>query len=141
LRDAFFCQPRWFRWFGPYLLVDAVAVLTSKRQAQGVTPRQLRHHYLATGLTVWVGWHMAVFAGAIAGPVLPAALHLELALPLLLVGLLAPSVRSYPALAAALVAGLAAVGAAGLPLGLALPAGAMAGAVAGRYLDHGEAGR
>ena len=59
LAPRFQVQPRWFRWVGPYVLIDQVFALTQVRELSD--DRDFRHYYLAAGFTFWFMW--AVFTG------------------------------------------------------------------------------
>jgi predicted branched-subunit amino acid permease len=120
LRSKLGPQPRWFRWFGPYLLVDPLFGLASQRADRGASPAEIRRYYLGAGLTIWTGWQVLVSTGALIGPAIPAALGLEFAVPALLIGLLVPGLRCRTSLVAASAGFFIALVAAGLPRGLGL---------------------
>jgi 4-azaleucine resistance transporter AzlC len=95
-------QPRWFRRFGPYLLIDQIFALASTNQDDG--PDDWRGYYLGAGMFAWVLWHVAVAAGIWLGPVLPEGLDLAFTVPALFIGLLVPGLVRRPALLAAVSA-------------------------------------
>ncbi len=105
LQARFRTQPRWFRAAGPYLLVDPLFALVSGHCDPLRSPADARRYYLAAGLTIWGAWQPLVGLGVLFGPAVPKALSLEFAVPILLIALLMPAVRTAPA-AAATAAGL-----------------------------------
>ncbi len=111
-----------------YLLVDpSYAVgLDGYRRSTSVAEGHVR--YLAAGLTLWVGWQALITVGMTIGARVPAGLHLELAVPLCLLALVAQRVDSRRGATAVAVAGGVAVAAHGLPLATGLVAGILAGA-------------
>jgi predicted branched-subunit amino acid permease len=130
-------QPRWFRWVAPYFLVDQMFALTFKRLDTGVSAGWLRWYYLTAGLALGAVWLPAIAVGVVAGPVIPESWHLSYAMPVMLIGLLAPSLVNRPAWIAAGVGASVAVLLIGMPHGLhlliATAAGASAGIAAERF--------
>ncbi len=125
-------QPRWFRWFGPYLLLDQNFALSSVKEAD---PVDWRAYYIAAGGTAWVTWQIAVAVGIVFGPVIPEAIDLSFAVPALFIGLLVPSLRTRPALLAAVVGALVTASFAGVPNRGGMLIGGVAGVVAGTWAD------
>ncbi len=125
-------QPRWFRWFGPYLLLDQNFALSSIKDAE---PVEWRAYYLAAGGTAWVTWQIAVAVGIVFGPIIPDAVDLSFAVPALFVGLLVPSLRTRPALLAAVVGTLVTVAFAGVPNRGGMLVGGVAGVIAATWAD------
>ena len=72
----------------------AVGVEGYERSAD---PRQGHRHYLGGAVVLWVAWLAAVAVGATLGARLPAALHLELVVPLFLAGEVATRVTTRAA--------------------------------------------
>lgn len=122
-------QPRWFRWLGPYFLIDQVFALNTLRIAG--PPESFRRYYLGSALIFWVVWQMSVGLGLAVGPVIPESWNLGFAVPLLFVGLLVGAVDGKPALVAAAAAAAVTALTLGLPNRLGIIAGAMAGVAAG----------
>jgi predicted branched-subunit amino acid permease len=130
LRSRLGPQPRWFRWSGPYLLVDPLFALVGQRADRApLAPEEIRRYYLAAGLTIWCGWQAFVATGALVGPAIPPWLGLEFAVPALLIGLLVPGLRCRTSLVAAGAGFGVALAAAGLPSGLGLLVAGAAGAL------------
>ncbi len=129
LAPTFQRQPRWFRWLGPYLLIDQLFALTTVLPEE--EPKRFRTYYLAAGATFWVLWSIVVALGLLLGPVVPEGWNLEFAIPILFIGLLVLGIDHWPEMVAALVgAGITYV-AAGLPNRTGLLVGAFVGMIAG----------
>ena len=127
--------PLWWRLTAPHLMADPVYTFAAARFPGLPSQRSQRIYWLTVGLTGWVAWSLMTAAGIVLGAQLPAALDLQLAVPLVFLALLVPAVTDRPTLAAAVVGGLATVAADGLPLHLGLLAGALTGVAAGVLLD------
>jgi predicted branched-subunit amino acid permease len=135
LRPLFQGQPRWFRLVAPYFLVDPLFALVTSEQRTFRTPAQLRTYYLVAGAAIWVTWLPLVAAGMVLGPFLPFRPALRFALPALLIGMLAPALRSHSRLLAAGVsAGTVAI--IGPLRGFSLLVGVAAGASCGAILTR-----
>lgn len=104
--------PTWFQGLAAYLLIDpTLAVGVDGYEAAGTSAtasRRAHRHYLGGAALLWVAWLAAIAAGATLGPRLPAALHLELVIPLFLAGEVASRLTSRAATQAATVAGVVA---------------------------------
>ena len=122
-------QPSWFRWLGPYFLIDQQFALTSLRVDD--PPDSFRRYYLTVGLAFWVVWQATVALGLVVGPVVPGEWALDFAVPLLFVGLLTAAIDSRPALVAAVAAGAVTWATLGVPNRLGIVLGAFAGIAAG----------
>ena len=128
----FRAQPRWFRWFGPYLLLDQNFALSSIKEAE---PDEWRAYYLGAGGLAWVAWQIAVAVGIAFGPVIPASIDLSFAVPALFIGLLVPSLRTRPAVLAAVVGALVTAVFAGVPNRGGMLIGGAAGVIVGTWAD------
>ncbi len=129
LAPTFQRQPRWFRWFGPYLLIDQLFALTTVRLDD--EPDSFRAYYLAVGATFWILWSVVVALGLLLGPVVPEQWNLEFAIPILFIGLLVLGIEHWPELVAALAGAGVTYLAAGLPNRTGLLVGAFIGMIAG----------
>ena len=130
LASALRGQPKWFRWAGPYLLIDPLFALTAAH-AEGATDGEpLRWHYLGAGLAMWLVWMPAVALGILVGPALPDIGSLTFAVPLIFIGFLVPGINGRTAVIAAAAAGVIATLSVGLPGGVGLLVGTAAGMVA-----------
>jgi predicted branched-subunit amino acid permease len=127
--------PLWWRLAAPFVMADPVFTLAAVRFPELQTLRRQRIYWSVLGSTVFVWWSVLTALGVLLGTQLPAGLNLELAVPLVFLALLVPSVTDRPTLAAAIVGGLVTVAAEPLPLHLGLIVGALCGVVAGVLLD------
>jgi predicted branched-subunit amino acid permease len=130
LAPTFQSQPRWFRWLGPYLLIDQLFALTTVRPPDE-DPDGFRTYYLAAGATFWVLWLVVVALGLLLGPVVPEEWNLEFAIPILFIGLLVLGIDHWPEMVAALASAGVTYLAAGLPNRTGLLVGAFVGMIAG----------
>jgi predicted branched-subunit amino acid permease len=124
--------PLWWRLLGGYLLVDPSFVVGIDRYAVEPERRRAHAHYLGGAVVLWVGWLAAIAVGAIAGASVPRVLHLEMLVPLFLVGEIVPKLRQAPARWAALVSAAVAVLCLTAPLHLGIAIGIVAGMTAGQ---------
>lgn len=100
LVPQFRAQPRWFRRFGPYLLIDQVFAVSSTHDAH---PSNWRAYYIGAGAMAWVLWQIFVGAGVLFGPSLPTDFDVSFTVPALFLGLLIPVLVRRPAAVAAVV--------------------------------------
>ncbi len=141
LAPRFSHQPAWFRWVGPYFLIDQLYVMVLAEPEAEDDPDFFRRYYLAFGCVMSVGWAIAIGAGILVGPVIPAEWRLELLLTALVVTMLRSVVRSPAtrrAAAAALVTGLLT---SGLPSGTGLLIATAVGIAVGLRSAHDEPNR
>jgi predicted branched-subunit amino acid permease len=129
LAPAFQGQPRWFRWFGPYLLIDQPFAMSTLRLDDD--PRDFRTYYLVAGLTFWVIWLVTTALGLLIGPVVPKGWHLEFAVPILFAGLLILGIDNWPKVVAAVVGAGVTLVSTGIPNRGGLLVGSLAGILAG----------
>ncbi|HEY6634805.1 MAG TPA: AzlC family ABC transporter permease [Acidimicrobiia bacterium] len=129
LAPSFQRQPTWFRWLGPYLLIDQLfALMTVKLDEE---PDDFRTYYLAAGLTFWLLWQLTTLLGIVIGPVVPEEWNLAFAVPLLFIGLLVLGIDTSPKLVAAVVAAAVTFVLAGMPNRAGLLIGSVVGVIAG----------
>lgn len=126
-------QPAWFRWVGPYFLVDQVFAMCMLRIND--EPGRFRAYYLGVGVTFWLLWMIATASALFIGPVIPRHWDLAFAVPVLFTGLLVMGVDRWPKAAAALVAAAVTLLAIDLPHRSGLLLGALAGVVAGVLIE------
>ena len=134
LAPTFQSQPRWMRWFGPYVLIDQLFALASLRTED--TPEDFRTYYLACGLTFWSFWLTFVAIGLFLGPVIPEEWNLGFAVPILFLGLIVLGIDKSSKLFAALVAAGVTFLTSGLPNRSGLLVGAVVGIVAGTVVER-----
>jgi predicted branched-subunit amino acid permease len=130
-------EPTWFRWAAPYLLVDPLFALVSRR-ADSHGHDGLRAYYLGAGLALLGAWVPVMTLGVMVGPTLPQAEWIDFAIPALFVAFLVPGLNGPSSWIAAATGGAAALLVMGVPGGLGLVvatvAGAATGMVSGRIL-------
>jgi predicted branched-subunit amino acid permease len=130
-RDA----PLRWRLFAPYVMADPVYSFAVVRFPEIGEPRLQRRYWAVFGGFLWLCWTTMTGVGIVLGARLPDAMQLELAVPMVFLALLVPTVTDRPTLAAAATGGLVTVAAAGLPLHLGLITGILAGVLVGLALD------
>jgi predicted branched-subunit amino acid permease len=126
--------PLWWRLLGAYLLIDPSFVVGTERYAvaaPGQDRRRGHAHYLGGGLLLWVGWLAAVAIGATAGARIPESLHLELLVPLYLLGEIVPRLRDLAPRRTALTSALVGLVCLNLPLHLGIVVAIVAGLAVG----------
>jgi predicted branched-subunit amino acid permease len=133
LAPAFQQQPRWFRWFGPYLLIDQAFALGILRGRDD--PRSFRVYYLTIGLTFWTLWQLTTALALFIGPVIPVQWGLDFAVPILFLGLLVIMIDRWPKAAVAVLAAFITWLCAGLPNRSGLLVGALCGVAFGILLE------
>lgn len=139
LAPIFRAQPRWMRWFAPFLLVDqafALAVVQGDRD-----PASFRRYYLTVAFALYLTWNTVVPLGMLIGPVVPEAWRLDYAPPIMFAGLVLLAVNRAPAGVAAIIGGLTSLAAVGLRDRLGIVVGAVVGVVAGVIAEQMLAGR
>ena len=95
------------RALAAHLVIDESTAMARAEDDPGAA----RHAFLATGISVWVGWNAGTLAGALLGGMLgdPRMLGLDAMFPAAFLALLAPQLRRPGAPAAALTGALIAV--------------------------------
>jgi predicted branched-subunit amino acid permease len=127
-------QPSWFRWVGPYVLIDQMFALVSVRTDDD--PDDFRTYYLAAGATFWILWQLTTALGIAIGPAVPLEWNLQFAIPLLFIGLLVLGIDKSSKLVAALVGAGVTFFFAGLPNRSGLLVGAFAGILVGTLMER-----
>jgi predicted branched-subunit amino acid permease len=130
LAPRFAAQPTWFRWLGPYVLVDQTFALALGRD--GADARSFRRYLLTASVALLTAWVAVISVGMALGPVIPASWELWFATPLMFVAMTIPAIQARPSVVAALTAGILALVLARLHSGLGLVTAIVAGAIAGR---------
>lgn len=139
LAPIFRHQPRWMRWFAPFLLVDqvfALSILQGDRE-----PVSFRRYYLTMAFTLYAVWNIVVPLGMLIGPVVPDGWRLDFAPPIMFAGLVLFAVNRTPAAVAAIAGGLTSLATIGLRDRLGIVIGAVVGVVAGAIAEQLIAGR
>lgn len=127
-------QPGWFRWVGPYVLIDQSFALGSLEIESD--EETFRTYYLTVGAVFWTLWQIVTALGLALGPVVPQEWNLEFAVPLLFIGLIVLGIDKASKLAAALVGAGVTYLFAGLPNRSGLLIGALVGIVAGTVVER-----
>lgn len=128
-------QPQWFRWVGPYVLIDQVFMLASTFEARH-DPDAFRWFYLSAGFMFWFLWMLFTGIGLFIGPIVPDAWQLSFAIPILFIGLLAAGINSWRQIAVAVVAAGVTVALASLPNRSGLLIGATLGIALGFLFER-----
>ncbi len=122
--------PRWFRIFGPYLLVDQMFGVVSA-QPETMAPDERVGRYLGGAVTLYVVWNVAVTIGLLAGTAIPTDWSLDFAVPLLFLSLCILSITNRPGVLAAAVGAVAAIVGQDFPRGSGVLFGILCGVIAG----------
>ena len=105
-------QPAWFRWVGPYVLIDQVFALTQVKDLSD--DADFRRYYLASGFMFWGLWVSFTGLGIVLAPIIPETLGIDIAIPLLFLGLLLMTIKRWSQVVTAVVSGGAALAFAGM---------------------------
>jgi predicted branched-subunit amino acid permease len=128
-------QPRWFKLAAAALLIDATWATAERHAERCPDARRQREYFLGVGLTLGVGWSLAMAVGAVAGARLD-GLDLDVVVPLCLLSLLGPGLRARDGRVVVVVAAAVAFLTTSWPAGTGLLAAIGVGCVAGRLADH-----
>jgi predicted branched-subunit amino acid permease len=113
-------------------LIDPLFLLAQPRFQRGdLDQRSRTAYYTGAALTLLGAWIAVQAAALLVGGVVPQALQLSMAAPLVFAGYLAHLTRTRPAVVAAGTAAVVAVAGSGLPFQSALSVGVLAGLTAG----------
>ncbi|MFK8040786.1 MAG: AzlC family ABC transporter permease [Congregibacter sp.] len=126
-------QPTWFRWVGPYVLIDQVFALAVLRKDE--EPAAFRAYFLAAGFTFWGLWMVCTALGLFIGPLVPAGWGISFAAPVLFTALLVTAIDRWEKLVVALLSGAFTMLFADMPNRSGLLLGAMLGVLLGLLLE------
>ena len=112
LAPRFQGQPAWFRWVGPYVLIDQVFALTQVKDLSD--DADFRRYYSAAGFMFWGLWVSFTGLGIVLAPIIPETLGIDIAIPLLFLGLLLMAIKRRSQVVTAVVSGGAALAFAGM---------------------------
>lgn len=135
--EPFQRQPRWFRWLGPYALIDQVFAMVDHRRHED--PTTYRHYYLGVASTMLLPWMLWTALGIWIGAAIPVEWNLAFAVPVLFVGLMVLGIRSKPGIVAASTAFVVTVVLSGLPNRTGMLIGALAGVIVAAFMPIEEA--
>lgn len=133
LAPRFSDQPRWFRWVGPFLLIDQVFVLTLSQPPMPAA--HWRRFYLSVGIFFFTTWVAMVSLGLAVGSTIPQQWRLDLAPALMFAGLVALGITNRPGVVAALVGAGVCLLALDAPNNGSILIGATSGVLAGFLAD------
>ncbi len=132
-------QPRWFRWIGPFFIIDQVFALVAARSE--LSRRDFRIYQMTSGLLFFSLWLLVTTAGVLLGSAVPTNWHLEMAVAVMFVGLVVMPIEKLPAIVAAGAGAGASLLLLGLPNRLGLLVGAACGVAAAFVTDEIIEGR
>lgn len=135
LAPAFSQFPRRWRYSLPYLFTDQAAVLAMGHFPELADPVRRRWWFFGAGLFFAAAWWVGTIVGVAFGGVLPQSWPVEFAVPAMFIALLAPTLRTRPALVTAVVAGVVAYLGSELPNGSGVLVGAVSGIAAGAVMQ------
>ncbi len=120
-----------------YLLTDEAYAVTIIHYRDPDKPLDNKHwFYLGSGLTLWTVWQLTTIIGVAVGAQIPAAWALDFTLALTFIGIVVPTLKDRPNIAAALSAGIVAVLAFDLPYKLGLILASLTGILVGVWLER-----
>jgi predicted branched-subunit amino acid permease len=130
-------QPRWFRVTAAPMIVDPVWAVAHARAQQPASAREIRAHYYAAAITLFLAWSALIVVGVMLGSRLDTP-ALAVAAPLCLLALAAPRLKDSHSRTVVIAAAAGAVVARSLPSGLPIFVAILVGCVAGRALDRSD---
>ena len=139
LSPRFSDQPRWFRWIGPFLLIDQLFALTSVRVH--LSSDHWRRFYLTAGLFYFVAWTLTVSLGLVVGSSIPTEWRLDVAPAIMFAGLVVLGLTNRPGVVAAVTGAGVCLLALDVPNNGGILVGAISGVVAGYVADVAQTRR
>jgi predicted branched-subunit amino acid permease len=139
LSHRFADQPRWFRWIGPFFLIDQLFALTSVRVH--LSSDHWRRFYLTAGVFYYVAWTLTVSLGLVVGSSIPTEWRLDVAPAIMFSGLVVLGLTNRPGVVAAVTGAGACLLALDVPNNGGILIGAISGVVAGYLADVAETRR
>ncbi len=133
LSPRFNDQPRWFRWVGPFFLIDQLFALTSVRV--GMPGPQWRRFYLSAGIFYFLSWTTTVTIGLVVGSSIPIEWRLDVAPAIMFAGLVVLGLTNRPGIVAAVVGAGVCLLALDVPNNGGILVGAVSGVIAGYLAD------
>ncbi len=139
LSPRFNDQPRWFRWIGPFFLIDQLFALTMVRtELSGATWRRF---YMSAGIFYFLSWITVVTLGLVAGSAIPVEWRLDVAPAIMFAGLVVLGLTNRPGIVAAVVGAAVCLLALDVPNNGGILVGAVSGVIAGYLADVAETRR
>ena len=139
LSPRFTDQPRWFRWVGPFFLIDQLFALTSVRTE--LSGAAWRRFYLSAGIFYFVSWTSVVTVGLVVGSSIPVEWRLDVAPAIMFAGLVVLGLANRPGIVAAVVGAGVCLLALDVPNNGGILVGAISGVTAGYLADVTDARR
>jgi len=139
LSPRFTDQPRWFRWVGPFFLIDQLFALTSVRTT--MPGPAWRRFYLSAGIFYFLSWTTVVTVGLVVGSSIPTEWRLGVAPAIMFAGLVVLGLTNRPGIVAAVVGAGACLLALDVPNNGGILVGAVSGVIAGYIADVTESRR
>jgi len=139
LSPRFNDQPRWFRWVGPFFLIDQLFALTSVRTE--MPGPEWRRFYLSAGIFYFVSWTTVVTVGLVVGSSIPTEWRLDVAPAIMFAGLVVLGLTNRPGIVAAVVGATVCLLALDVPNNGGILVGAVSGVIAGYLADVAETRR
>jgi predicted branched-subunit amino acid permease len=133
LSPRFNDQPRWFRWVGPFFLIDQLFALTSVRTT--MPGPAWRRFYLSAGIFYYLSWMTVVTLGLVVGSSIPTEWRLGVAPAIMFAGLVVLGLTNRPGIVAAVVGAGACLLALDVPNNGGILVGAISGVIAGYIAD------
>jgi predicted branched-subunit amino acid permease len=133
LSPRFADQPRWFRWVGPFFLIDQLFALMVVRPE--LPAAQWRRFYLSAGIFYFTAWVSSVTLGLLIGSSIPTEWRLDVAPAIMFAGLVALGTTTRPAVVAAVTGAGVCLLALEVPNNGGILIGAVSGIVAGYLAD------
>jgi predicted branched-subunit amino acid permease len=139
LSPRFGDQPRWFRWVGPFLLIDQLFALTIVRTE--LTGPAWRRFYLSAGIFYFASWISIVTLGLVVGSSIPVEWRLDVAPAIMFAGLVVLGLTNRPGIVAAVVGAGVCLLALDVPNNGGILVGAISGVLAGYLADVADTRR
>ncbi|HUV19707.1 MAG TPA: AzlC family ABC transporter permease [Ilumatobacteraceae bacterium] len=139
LSPRFTDQPRWFRWVGPFFLIDQLFALTSVRTS--LPGAEWRRFYLTAGVFYFLSWTTVVTVGLVVGSSIPVEWRLDVAPAIMFAGLVVLGLANRPGIVAAVVGAGVCLLALDVPNNGGILVGAISGVIAGYFADVAEVRR
>jgi predicted branched-subunit amino acid permease len=139
LSPRFNDQPRWFRWVGPFFLIDQLFALMSARTE--IRGAEWRRFYLSAGVFYFLSWTSVVTLGMVAGSSIPTGWRLDVAPAIMFAGLVVMGLANRPGIVAAVVGAVVCLLALDVPNNGGILIGAISGVLAGYLADVAESRR
>ncbi|MEM9773675.1 MAG: AzlC family ABC transporter permease [Chloroflexota bacterium] len=122
-----------WKLFVSFVLTDqAFAFTWARYESEPDLPlERMKWYYAGSAAPLGVIWVISTTVGAWFGTRIPESWELDFAIPLMLIAMVVPNIKSLASLTAAVVSGVLSIVAAGMPLNLGLVVAAVVGMLAG----------